>query len=153
MENIASKISLLGDSPNASLKQDVPLDQASQNNGESQPTIPSSSIEININPNGQNVIVETLVNSILTPLENPINVIVTDSSSNSIHIDEVYTSKSNNIELSSIPALSVAFSQSQDIVDYNNDILDLQAEYDSLPNTSAYNINRKSQIKTEIQNN
>ena len=150
--NIGQKIKLIGDSPNASLKQEVPLNQASQNTGESQPTIPSNSIEININPNGQNVIVETLINSILTPLPNPINVVITDSGSDIVHIDEVFTSKSNTIELSNIPIFSIAFSQSQDIVDFNGDILDLQAEYDSLSNTSAYNINRKSQIQTEIQN-
>jgi len=149
--NVAQKISLLGDSPKNSLKQGVPVNQSSQNNTPSEPAIPTDTVIININSNQQNVIIETLVNGILKPLDTPIRVIITDNKTNIVHIDEAYTSATNIISLSSNSTLAVAFSQSQEIVLKQNQITDLQLEYDSLPNTTAYNLNRKSQITNEIQ--
>jgi hypothetical protein len=148
--NIAQKISLLGDSPKNTLKQEVPISQSSENNNVSQPVIPTDNLIININPSGQNIIIETLVNGDLKPLVNPINVIITDNKTNIVHIDEPYVGASTVINLNTISTFSVAFSQSDAITELQNEKADLQSEYDSLSNNTAYNLNRKSEIQNSI---
>lgn len=148
--NIAQKISLLGDSPKNTLKQEVPISQSSENNNTSQPAIPTDNLIININPSGQNIIIETLVNGVLKPLVNPINVIITDNKTNIVHIDEPYVGESTVINLNTISTFSAAFSQSNAITQLQNEKADLQSEYDSLSNNTAYNLNRKSEIQNSI---
>ncbi len=151
--NAAQKLSLLGDSPKNTLKQEVPLNQMDENNNPTnfnQPSIPTDTIVININGVNQSVVVETILNGSLRPLNDPIRVIITDSLTDIIHKDESYTSASNTISLAGIPTFSQSFIKSAQIVDLQNQTTTLEAEYDSLNNNSAYNINRKSEIQSEI---
>ena len=151
--NAAQKLSLIGDSPKNTLKQEVALNQMDENNNPNnfnQPNTPTDSIQININANGQSVIVETVLNGSLRSLDSPIRVIITDSKTDIVHKDEAYTSASNTISLSNITTFSTAFNQSQDIVDLQNERTDLQTEFASLSNTNAADLNRKAEIQSEI---
>ena len=148
--NIAQKISLIGDSPNNTLKQEVPLNQSSENNDSSQPPIPVDIITININCNNQNIIVETLVNGLLKPLDTPFNVTITDNITSFVHKDEPFVGESVTINLNDVSFFNAAFSKSKTIKDNQDEISILQTEFDSLSNNSAYNINRKGEIQNEI---
>ena len=151
--NAVQKLSLIGDSPKNTLKQEVALNQMDENNNPNnfnQPNTPTDSIQININANGQSVIVETVLNGSLRQLDSPIRVIITDSKTDIVHIDEVYTSASNTISLSNISTFTIAFNQSQEIVDLQNERTDLQTEFASLSNTNAADLNRKAEIQSEI---
>ena len=151
--NAAQKLSLIGDSPQNTLKQEVPLNQLNENTTSgnfNQPNVPTDNITININGVGQTVVVETILNGSLRTLNNPIRVIITDSQTDNIHIDEPYTSASNNISLSNVPTFTTSFQKSVQIVDLGNEKTTLQTEFDTLSNTSSSSINRKSSINAEI---
>lgn len=151
--NAVQKLSLLGDSPKNTLKQEVPLDQTKENVSVGnfiQPEIPEDVINVNINCNEQNIIVETLINGNLSPLTPPIRVKITDNKTNLIHKDEIYDNATNIISISSVPTFMTAFNDSKEISELYNDIIDLETEFNSLSNNNSNDLNRKSQINNEI---
>ena len=107
-------------------------------------------IDININPIGQFISIETLINNQLEELTNPIEVTITDNLSPTIHLQSTYTNDSNTISLGDISYFESAFNKSLEVENKKGDILTLQIEYNTLSGITSSNLLRKSQINTEI---
>ena len=123
LQGVIEKISLLGDSPSGSLKQEMPIDQIEESapvNTTDQPPPVIDPPTYNITVSDKNLIIECIeyVDGVweITEPPNPVEVIVTDSITNSEVIKDTFETSGKVYNLNNVPVFATAFNDSSEIV-------------------------------------